>query len=101
MFGQFLHIVVSCLKLDRNIFKDPKYYGEAAIYFAGLIIEAAIIGRTAFLAPLIEIDPLRGVPPFIINLSMCNHFFCLFNTIICDFFATQHSGNLITMFIVI
>ena len=38
MFGQFLHIVVSCLKLDRNIFKDPKYYGEAAIYFAGLIM---------------------------------------------------------------
>ena len=38
MFGQFLHIVVSCLKLDRNIFKDPKYFGEAAIYFAGLIM---------------------------------------------------------------
>ena len=38
MFGQFLHIVVSSLKLDRNIFKDPKYFGEAAIYFAGLIM---------------------------------------------------------------
>ena len=38
MFGQFLHIVVSCLKLDRNIFRDPKYFGEAAIYFAGLIM---------------------------------------------------------------
>ena len=38
MFGQFLHIVVSCLKLDRNIFKDPKYFGEAAVYFAGLIM---------------------------------------------------------------
>ena len=38
MFGQFLHIVVSCLKLDKNIFRDPKYFGEAAIYFAGLIM---------------------------------------------------------------
>ena len=38
MFGQFLYIVVSCLKLDRNIFKDPKYFGEAAVYFAGLIM---------------------------------------------------------------
>ena len=38
MFGQFLHIVISCLKLDRNIFKDQKYFGEAAVYFAGLIM---------------------------------------------------------------
>ena len=38
MFGQFLHIVVSCLKLDRSIFRDPKYFGEAAVYFAGLIM---------------------------------------------------------------
>ena len=38
MFGQFLHIVVSCLKLDRNIFRDPKYFGEAGIYFAVLIM---------------------------------------------------------------
>ena len=38
MFGQFLHIVVSSLKLDRNIYKDPKYFGEAAIYFAVLIM---------------------------------------------------------------
>ena len=38
MFGQFLHIVVSSLKLDRNIFRDPKYFGEAAIYFAVLIM---------------------------------------------------------------
>ena len=38
MFGQFLHIVISCLKLDRNIFRDPRYFGEAAIYFAGLIM---------------------------------------------------------------
>ena len=38
MFGQFLHIVVSSIKLDRNIFRDPKYFGEAAIYFAVLIM---------------------------------------------------------------
>ena len=38
MFGQFLHIVFSCLKLDRNIFRDQKYFGEASVYFAGLIM---------------------------------------------------------------
>ena len=38
MFGEFLNIVVRSLKLDKTIYKDNKYYGEAAIYFAGLIM---------------------------------------------------------------
>ena len=36
--------------------------------FPGTIKLAAIIGKTAFLAPLIVTSPANGEPPFIINL---------------------------------
>ena len=38
MFAVFLDIFFKSLKLDRNLYKDPKYFGEAGIYFAGLIM---------------------------------------------------------------
>ena len=38
MFAQFLEIVFKSLKLDKSLYKDTKYFGEAAIYFAGLIM---------------------------------------------------------------
>ena len=38
MFAQFLDIVFKSLKLDKSLYKDTKYFGEAAIYFAGLIM---------------------------------------------------------------
>ena len=38
MFAQFLEIVFKSLKLDKSLYKDSKYFGEAAIYFAGLIM---------------------------------------------------------------
>ena len=38
MVAQFLDIVFKSLKLDKSLYKDPKYFGEAAIYFAGLIM---------------------------------------------------------------
>ncbi len=38
MFSEFLNIIIKSLKLDRSIYKESKYYGEAAIYFAGLIM---------------------------------------------------------------
>ena len=38
MFAQFLDIVFKSLKLDKILYKDQKYFGEAAIYFAGLIM---------------------------------------------------------------
>ena len=38
MFAQFLDIVFKSLKLDKNLYKDSRYFGEAAIYFAGLIM---------------------------------------------------------------
>ena len=38
MFGVFLDIVVESLKLDKSLYTDNRYFGEAAIYFAGLIM---------------------------------------------------------------
>ena len=38
MFAVFLDIFFKSLKLDKNLYKDPKYFGEAGIYFAGLIM---------------------------------------------------------------
>ena len=38
MFTQFLDIIFKSVKLDKNLYKDAKYFGEAGIYFAGLIM---------------------------------------------------------------
>ena len=38
MFGEFLNIIVRSLKLDKTLYKENKYFGEAGIYFAGLIM---------------------------------------------------------------
>jgi hypothetical protein len=38
MFGEFLSIIVRSLKLDKTLYKDNKNFGEAAVYFAGLIM---------------------------------------------------------------
>jgi hypothetical protein len=38
MFGEFLNIIVKSIKLDKSLYIDNKNFGEAAIYFAGLIM---------------------------------------------------------------
>tara|TARA_B100000579_G_C22775850_1_gene826503 strand:+ start:431 stop:976 length:546 start_codon:yes stop_codon:yes gene_type:complete len=38
MFAEFLEIVFKSLKLDKSLYKENRYFGEAAIYFAGLIM---------------------------------------------------------------
>jgi hypothetical protein len=38
MFAQFLDIIFKSIKLDKSLYKDSRYFGEAAIYFAGLIM---------------------------------------------------------------
>ena len=39
MLSEFLNIFFKSLKLDKDLYKETKYFGEAAIYFAGLIPE--------------------------------------------------------------
>jgi hypothetical protein len=38
MFSEFLTIIVRSIKLDKTLYKDNKNFGEASIYFAGLIM---------------------------------------------------------------
>jgi hypothetical protein len=38
MFGEFLSIIVRSIKLDKSLYKDNRNFGEAAIYFAGIIM---------------------------------------------------------------
>ena len=38
MFALFLNIIVRSIKLDKNLYKDNQNFGEAGIYFAGLIM---------------------------------------------------------------
>ena len=57
MFAQFLEIFFKSLKLDRSLYKDNKYFGEAAIYFAGLImildgLAGAVAANTVMKSPI-------------------------------------------------
>ena len=38
MLGEFLNIVFKSIKLDKSLYSDNKNFGEASIYFAGLIM---------------------------------------------------------------
>ena len=38
MFGEFLNIIFKSIKLDKTLYTDNKNFGEAAVYFAGLIM---------------------------------------------------------------
>ena len=38
MFGEFLNIVFKSIKLAKSLYSDNKNFGEASIYFAGMIM---------------------------------------------------------------
>tara|TARA_B100000242_G_scaffold125519_1_gene88431 strand:- start:508 stop:1053 length:546 start_codon:yes stop_codon:yes gene_type:complete len=38
MIAEFLNIFFRSLKLDKSLYKENKYFGEASLYFAGLIM---------------------------------------------------------------
>ena len=38
MLGEFLNIVFKSIKLDKSLYTDNKNFGEASVYFAGLIM---------------------------------------------------------------
>ncbi len=48
MFGEFLNIIVRSLKLDKSLYKESKYFGEAGLYFAGgIMILDGVAGAVA------------------------------------------------------
>ena len=53
MFAQFLSIVFRSIKLDKNLYRESKSFGEAAIYFSALVmvldgVAGAIAANTFF-----------------------------------------------------
>ena len=38
MFGEFLSIILRSIKLDKSLYSDNKNFGEASVYFAGIIM---------------------------------------------------------------
>ena len=38
MFGEFLNIIFKSIKLDKSLYSDNKNFGEASVYFAGIIM---------------------------------------------------------------
>ena len=57
MFAEFSNIIIRSLKLDKTLYKDNRNFGEAAIYFAGLIIilggiAGAIAANTVIKTPI-------------------------------------------------
>ena len=38
MFAEFLNIIFKSIKLDKTLYSDSKNFGEASIYFAGIIM---------------------------------------------------------------
>ena len=38
MFGEFLDIIFKSIKLDKTLYSDSKNFGDASIYFAGIIM---------------------------------------------------------------
>jgi hypothetical protein len=54
MFGEFLSIIARSIKLDKTLYKDNKNFGEAAIYFSGLIMILTGIAGAVALNTIIE-----------------------------------------------
>ena len=38
MFDEFLKLIYRSIRLDNSLYKDPKTFGDASLYYAGLII---------------------------------------------------------------
>jgi len=38
MFGEFLNIIFKSIRLDKSLYSDNKNFGEAAVYFSGIIM---------------------------------------------------------------
>ena len=67
MFSEFLSIIVKSIKLDKSLYKDARNFGEAAIYYALLIILfgsiISIIPNSSFLNYMnlnFGLGPIKG-----------------------------------------
>ena len=65
MFGEFLNIIFKSIKLDKSLYSDNKNFGEASIYFAGLIMildgMAGAVAATTIMQTAIAMSGLTAI----------------------------------------
>ena len=65
MFGEFWSIIVRSIKLDKTLYKENKNFGEAAIYFAGIIMIldglAGAVAANTFVKTAIAMSGLTAI----------------------------------------
>jgi len=70
MFGEFLNIIFRSLKLDKNLYKDNNNFGEAAIYFAGLIMildgVAGAVAANTFIKTSVGISGITAILTWVV-----------------------------------
>ena len=70
MFSEFLNIIARSLKLDKSLFKDNKNFGEAAIYFAGLIMildgVAGAVAANTFIKTSVGISGITAILTWVV-----------------------------------
>ena len=73
MFNEFYNIIVRSLKLDKTLYKDNRNFGEAAIYFAGLIMildgVAGAVAANTIIKTAIGISGLTAIITWLIWAS--------------------------------
>ena len=76
MFGEFLNIIVRSLKLDKSLYKDNKYFGEAGLYFAGLIMildgVAGAVAANTIIKTAIGISGLTAILTWFVWTALCD-----------------------------
>ena len=83
MFGEFLNIFFRSIKLDKSLYKDNKNFGEAAIYFSGLIMildgVAGAVAANTLIKTAIAMSGLTAILTwFVWSLFICVVGFKLF-----------------------
>ena len=65
MFSEFLKIITRSLKLDKYLYRDTKSFGEASMYFAGLIMildgVAGAVAANTFIKTSIGVSGLTAI----------------------------------------
>ena len=65
MFGEFLNIIIKSIKLDKSLYSENKNFGEASIYFAGLIMildgMAGAVAANAIIKTAIAMSGLTAI----------------------------------------
>ena len=80
MFAEFLSIVFKSIKLDKSLYSDNKNFGEASIYFAGIIMIldgiAGAVAANTVIKTAVAMSGLTSILTWLVNFE--THFHLLF-----------------------